>query len=104
MPVLSAVGLSILPALVSNSTVTASLFGSLIATVMLPFCPTSSWLGAVMVTVGGELTTMTCVLLPSTPSASVATQVSVTGPDVAGAVKFGLSAVGVSIAPPVADH
>ena len=71
---------------------------------MFPSCPTSNWLGAVMTTTGGELTTMTCVLLPSTPSASLAVQVSVTGPDVAGAVKFGLSAVGLSIVPSVVSH
>ena len=81
MTALSAFGLSILPALVSKSVVTVSLLRSLTAMEMFPSCPTSNWLGAVMTTVGGELTTMTCVLLPSTPSASLAVQVSVTGPD-----------------------
>ena len=104
MTALGAVGLSMLPALVSKSTVTVSLFRSLTAMEMLPVLPTSSWLGAVITTVGGELTTMTRVLLPSTPSASLAVQVSVTGPDVAGAVKFGLSDVGLLILPSVAPH
>ena len=71
---------------------------------MLPVLSTSNRDGAVIVTVGGELTTMTCMLLPSTPSASLAVQVSVTGPGVFDAVKFGLSDVGLSIVPSGAVH
>ena len=61
---------------------------------MLPVLLTSSRLGAVITTVGGELTTMTCVLLPSTPSASLAVQVSVTGPDVGWCSEVGIERSG----------
>ena len=58
-----------------------------------------------MVTLGGELTTMTCVLLPSTPSASLAVACERDGSRCGvGAVKLGVSDVGLSIVPSVAPH